>query len=299
MQPEQEYITSLVDQGGPMPSQYEELNLWFQGIGEQVRAGSITRKQIRTMWTAFGEAFSMDTMQGLVAIKPYGYAGDFEIIDKIYTNWISPKEQLVNWDKFFHWHKATVAVRNRKEYFKKLLAEQDQSEQDQSDVSHLPIVLNVGCGPCRDIYEYLQEKTATNIRFECLDIDERAVNYSKSILKNSSIECCCKNAFRFKPNKKYDLVWSAGLFDYLEDKQFIFLLRLLLDAVSPDGKIVIGNFSEANPSRDYMEFGEWFLHHRTEDRLVALANQAGCSDNSITIEKEATGVNLFLRVRKA
>ncbi len=293
MQPEK-YIKSLVEQGGPMPSQYEELNLWFQGIGEQVRAGIITRNQIRTMWTDFGEAFSTDTLQGFVANKPYGYAGDFEFIDKIQTNWISFKEKLANWDKFFHWHKATVAVRNRKEYFKKLLA-----EQDQSGGSHLPIVLNVGCGPCRDIYEYLQEKTATNIRFECLGIDNRALNYAKQLLESSQVEYCCKNAFRFKPNKKYDLVWSAGLFDYLENKQFIFLLRLLLDAVSPDGEIVIGNFSEANPSRDYMEFGEWFLHHRTEDRLAILANQAGCSENSITIEKEATGVNLFLRIRKS
>lgn len=119
------------------------------------------------------------------------------------------------------------------------------------------------------------------------------------MLKSSAVECCCKNAFRFKSNKKYDLVWSAGLFDYLEDKQFIFLLRLLLDVVSPDGEIVIGNFSEANPSRDYMEFGEWFLHHRTEDRLAIIANQAGCSEHSINIEKEATGVNLFLRIRKS
>jgi SAM-dependent methyltransferase len=179
-------------------------------------------------------------------------------------------------------------------YLKKLL-----EEQEQSDYSHLPAVLNVGCGPCRDIYEYLQEKTATNIRFECLDIDKRAINYSKSILKNSSVECCCKNAFRLKPDKKYDLVWSAGLFDYLQDKQFIFLFRLLLDTVAPDGEIVVGNFSEENPSRDYMEFGEWFLHHRTEDKLAILAEQAGCSATSITIEKEPAGVNLFLRFRKS
>jgi hypothetical protein len=48
-----------------------------------------------------------------------------------------------------------------------------------------------------------------------------------------------------------------------------------------------------------MEFGEWFFHHRTEDKLAILAEQAGCSANSITIEKEPAGVNLFLRFRKS
>ena len=293
----QEYVISLVEKGGPDPNEYEKLNQWFQSVGAQVRTGIITRTQVKEMWMAFGEAFSVNTLQGFVVNKPYGYAGDFEIIDKIYTEWISPKAHLVKWDKFFHWQKAPIAVRNRKQYFKKLLLEIDNIAPPRPP----PIVLNVGSGPCRDIFEYLQENLSTKIIFECLDMDRNAISYSKSLLNRfygNKVTHYCQNVFSFKPEKKYDLVWSAGLFDYLDDKQFIFLLRSLLDMVSPNGQLVIGNFSESNPSRDYMEFGEWFLHHRSESSLSRLAQQSGCSTNSIIIEKEPCGVNLFLRVLK-
>ncbi|MDH3975712.1 MAG: class I SAM-dependent methyltransferase [Deltaproteobacteria bacterium] len=288
---QEEYIISLVKSGGPKADQYEELNQWFQTVGAQMRANMITRDQIREMWGAFGDAFSANTMQGFVVNKPYGYAGDFEVIDKIYTEWCSPKENLMNWDKFFHWQKAPIAVRNRKEYFKELLSDIERS-------ANYPRVLNIGSGPCRDVLEYQQQNPLTKIQFDCLDMDKRAIEYSKNILNGGKVTYYCQNVFRFLSDKRYDLVWSAGLFDYLEDKQFLFLFRSLIRTVSPGGELVIGNFSETNPSRDYMEFGEWFLHHRTESKLFTLAEQAGCKTNSIRIEREPSGVNLFVRVRK-
>lgn len=130
-------------------------------------------------------------------------------------------------------------------------------------------------------------------------MDERAIEYSKATLNGARVTFYCQNAFRFQAERKYDLVWSAGLFDYLEDKQFVFLFRSLMNMVTTGGELVIGNFSESNPSRDYMEFGEWFLHHRTEDKLSTLAEQSGCNPKFITVETEPSGVNLFVRVRKS
>ncbi len=289
----EEYIISLVRNGGPEPDQYEELNKWFHSVMEQVRNKAITRDQIKSMWGIFGEAFSEKTMQGFALKKPYGYAGDFKIIDRIYTEWISPQESLKNWDKFFHWQKASIAVRNRKEYFKGLLSEIEKS------ASRNPQILNIGSGPCREIAEYHQQNLSTKIEFECLDMDERAIEYSKSILNGIKVKYFCENAFRFRTSNQYNIVWSAGLFDYLNDKQFILLFRSLIRMVAPGGELVIGNFSEYNPTRAYMEFGEWFLYHRNEEKLVTLAELAGCDSSSVNIERESSGVNLFMRVRKA
>lgn len=292
MKNQREYIVSLVTNDGPEPNQYEELNQWFQTVGRMVQTGNITRAQIREMWHTFGEAFSVNTMQGFVVNKPHGYAGDFEIIDKIYTGWLSPNPHLVKWDRFFHWQKAPVAVRNRKEYFKQLLSGIENSEITS------PIILNIGSGPCRDIYEYQNQNPRTKITFECLDMDENAISYSKRLLNRANVTHYCHNAFKFKPEKKYDLVWSAGLFDYLDNKQFTYLFGSLFDMVSYNGELVIGNFSDSNPSRDYMEFGEWYLHHRNENQLSLLAEQSGCSPNSFTIDKEPSGLNLFVKARK-
>lgn len=286
------YIRVLVASGGPQSEQYEELNYWFKSIGKKAREGHVTRDQIREMWAVFGDAFSLSTMQGRVVNKPRGYAGDYETIDRIYTKWHSPKGDLVNWDKFFHWQKAAVAVRNRKEYFKEMLTKLDNLDFGNR------FVLNVGSGPCRDISEFLSRSPSTHIRFECLDMDNKAVDYAKAMLNDDRVLHSCQDVFKFNSETKYDLVWSAGLFDYLDDGKFVFLFRSLLNMVAPGGEIVIGNFSESNPSRDYMEFGEWFLCHRNEEKLRSLAHASGCNHSAVTVDMDPTGVNLFVRVRK-
>ena len=292
----EEDILSIINNGGPEPNQYEKLNNWFQKIGNMIKNNIISRKQVQEIRNVFGDSFSSpDTMQGFVNLKPHGYAGDFEIIDKIYTKWLSPRKELVKWDKFFHWQKAPIAVRNRKQYFKELLSEINHTV-------NCPLILNVASGPCRDIFEYYQKNPSSKIQIECIDIDNNAIKYAQSLLdqvKDIKVIFHHKNIFRFKSIKKYHLIWVGGLFDYFNDRQFIFLLRSLFNMVVPGGELIIGNFSKSNPTRDYMEFGEWFLHHRTEDKLFMLAEQSGCSSDSISIEKEEAGVNLFLRVKKS
>ena len=287
------YLKNIIKKGGPEPTEYAELNKYFQSIGDMIRADKITRLQIRKLWQLFDESFLKNTMQGLTFNKPHGYAGDFEIIDKIYTKWVSPEKHLQNWDHFGHWQKATQAVRNRKDFFKTQLLELESS------TAYKPYVLNVGSGPGRDIYEYINQTPQTEIHFECLDMDTKAIGFSQQLLKaNKSITFTCRNVFRFKTKKQYNLVWSSGLFDYLDDKKFKFLLKSFFSMLAPTGELIVGNFSDTNPSKDYMEFGEWFLHHRSEHKLTELAKESGFSATSITIDKEPLGVNLFLRIKK-
>ena len=285
-----DYLMSFVERGGPEPSEYVELNDYYSYINSMLKEGKISRAQIRELWAACGEAFSEDTMQGFVCKNPHGYHGDYEIIDRIYMGWISPKKHLENWDKFFHWLAAPKAVRNRKKYFKNILSEIDRSQIIE------PTVLDVASGPCRDIYEYKCEHPLSKIHFDCLDMDSKAIEYSKQLLNGSDITFFCKNAFRFRSEKQYDLIWSAGLFDYLDNKKFVFLLRSLMEMLTISGKMVIGNFSTLNTSRDWMEFGEWFLFHRDITELTELAGKAGADPDSVSIESEATGVNLFLKI---
>jgi len=69
----------------------------------------------------------------------------------------------------------------------------------------------------------------------------------------------------------------------------------MLDA---DGELVIGNFSDSNPTRNYMEIiAEWFLHHRSKEKLITLAHECGLPTSSISVQQEPMGVNLFLHTR--
>ena len=152
------YLHTVVSKGGPEPADFENLNEWFRSVGEHIRNGVVKREDVRHTWNYYGDIFSKKTLQGFVAQKPHGYAGDFEIIDRIYTKWISPELNLSRWDHFFHALPAVRAVRNRKDYLKKLLAELEKSNHSKTIK-----VLNVGSGPARDVYEYCCENLDTRI----------------------------------------------------------------------------------------------------------------------------------------
>ena len=132
-------------------------------------------------------------------------------------------------------------------------------------------------------------------------MDQRAIDYAQGVLGESAkkIKFVNKNILRFNPTQQFDLVWSAGLFDYFDDKVFLHLLKRARQWVSQDGSLVIGNFNEDhNPSRTYMElFGDWYLNHRTVEQLTDLALQAGGEAENISVGREEENVNLFLHVR--
>ncbi|MNN55140.1 hypothetical protein D3C81_1700010 [compost metagenome] len=173
------------------------------------------------------------------------------------------------------------------------MAELDASGEPQR-------VLNVGSGPCRDVHEYLQEHPASHIHFECIEQDEKAIAYARALLGDADVTIHEQDAFRFKPGRtRYDLVWSAGLFDYLDDRQFVLLLKVLARTLRPGGELVIGNFTEPNHSRAYMEFGGWFLNHRSEAQLRTLVALSTLACESVSVEQEPAGLNLFLRIRMA
>jgi len=186
-------------------------------------------------------------------------------------------------------------VRNRKTYFIDLLS----NLRDRANGNPLNI-LNLACGPCRDVAEYLQANNDANIHFHCVDADTRALDYAQKICAAfpKQISFYEKNALRFRSEMKFNLVWSAGLTDYFTDKQFKFFLKRLLSLVHPHGEIVVGNFHPGNPSKDYMEIvGDWYLNYRSECDLLRLAQETGLDLNQLRVGAEQELVNLFLHVK--
>lgn len=288
-----DYLNYQIAKGGPLKNEYDELTTCFNSASEHIQFGNITHDQAMEYWRMMGDAFcSMLTNQGFVCLKPHGYAGDFEVIDRIYTGWLSPRDDLRNWDHYYHAQPAVQAVCNRLAFFTELL------DTTVSSVSQMS-VLNIGSGPARDVGACLARHE--NLSMACLDQDAKAINYAKTLNNcqcDERLTFVQTNVFRYRPDKQHDIVWSAGLFDYLDDKQFVHLLRRLYETVKPGGLLVVGNFGTNNPSRNYMEFGQWFLNHRTTDELINLGRQCGVKTSKINVEAEPAGVNLFLHIEK-
>ena len=202
---------------------------------------------------------------------------------------------LSKWDVFFHSQAAPQAVRNRKTYFLTRLTTLENKKAKHARV------LNVASGPSRDIYEYLSANPDSRLRFDCIDMEPKAIEFSQALLGefSNSVTFTCQNVFRMKANgtfKAYDLVWSAGLFDYLDDRAFVVLLKKLDALVAPGGELVIGNISLFNPTRAYMEFGEWCLNYRSGQHLIELAELSSLGEKTVYVDSEPEQVNLFLHV---
>jgi SAM-dependent methyltransferase len=292
----QNRLGDFIARGGPLPQEYGEVNRAIHRVGDEVRAGIIGADEIRQLMRKVARAHFVGTMQADSIFKKHGYSGDFEIIDDIYRMKIAPDAHLRRWDLFFHAQAAPCAVRNRKAYFHRLLEGLERRLPDR------PIrVLNIASGPARDLREWYDGHPDTQVQVDCIELDPKAIAHASALCASYAdrVTFHHQNALKFVPSEKYDLIWSAGLFDYLTDRLFVRLVRSLLPFVKDGGEVVVGNFSEFNASRDYMELmGDWYLEHRSEEQLKALAERAGATPRLTEVHWEPEGVNLFLHVQR-
>lgn len=289
-----DFLQRLIKNGGPEENEYSQLDTNMQILYELFQNEKYRVKYTFNPKQLFGNSFLENTLHGWSLSKPYGYAGDYKMIDFLYTNHHSDKDEYVKWDNYYHYHQSANAVRNRKEYFKKIVTSNIKDQKID--------LLNVASGPARDLkecYDLLENKSL--LHTTCVELDAKAIEFAKDLCKDYTdyIDFEHKNILKFDSDKKYDIIWSAGLFDYFKDRTFIYVLEKFKSLLKPNGIIVVGNFSKSNPGKAYMELlCEWFLFYRTELELTELAIGAGFLGEEITIDKEPLGINLFLKIKK-
>ena len=272
---------------------YHLLDQLLAAVNSEFKRGMVSKEEMNDINTGFGKEFLKNTLHGRGFLKPNGYPGDYLFLDGIYTNHTSSDPKYRVWDEYVQQHAAPSAVRNRKEYFKHLVRSKANKNSNLT-------ILNVVSGS-RELAElYSTLPATTNIKTTCIEVDGEAINFSKELNKKhlDQIDYVHTNIFRYRNTNSYDLIWSAGLFDYLNDKAFVMLLNRFKDWQKENGEIIIGNYNQAyNPSRNYMEvLGDWHLIHRTEEELLALAIKAGFKESQIQVSRLVDNVILYLHI---
>jgi SAM-dependent methyltransferase len=274
---------------GPEQCEWLDFTELLNSIYYSYMNGKLSNVDMLTIINEFSEPFSQDTIQGHIYHQPLGYPGDYLIIDKFYRKQINKDHH--KWDEYIINIPAAQALNNRKIVMKKTVKENYYG----IDIT----VLNIASGPCRDIIEFYDGNKNAKVQFDCIEFDPKAIEYAKTVLDGYSknVNFINKNALRFTTDKKYDLVWSGGLFDYFDDNIFVRLLKRYSTFLKENAELVIGNFSPNNPSKAYMEIGNWKLNYRDKNHLLQLAEQAGLDMNNVFVDSEPLGINLFLHYR--
>jgi len=281
------FLKSLVESGGPELEEYDKFTSLIDNL-------SIS--QVVDFRELLLPVLNENTLIGYGFKKPFGYPGDFNLINSIYNFHINEDLRYRKWDIFFQNQPGAIAVRNRKDFFinhcKKLTALKNR------DIK----VLILGSGPATDVYEFLDNNPDSRITFDLIDFDQNAIDFSRKQNEkfNGAISYNRINVLRYKPYKTYNLIWSAGLFDYFKDKHFVFLIQKYINFLADDGEYIISNFSTENPTRRLMEvLSDWFLNHRSKTDLLDIAQRACIDKKFVQIDTEPLGVNLFLKLRKS
>jgi extracellular factor (EF) 3-hydroxypalmitic acid methyl ester biosynthesis protein len=97
---------------------------------------------------------------------------------------------------------------------------------------------------------------------------------------------------------RYDLIYSAGLFDHLPDAEASDLLARLVDKLKPDGRLIVGNYAPENYGRGYMEgMMGWSVIHRHELDLERLSDSSKL--RRCRTYRDAPGNIVYLEVSSA
>lgn len=235
-------------------------------------------------------------------LKPLGYAGDYQIMNMLYDEF--PFHGATSYDKLVNAAScrsiAGKAVAARVPFFLNRITNIVSTSAQQNKKCR---ILNLGSGPAKEVQEFIKIHPLTpDIEFHFVDQDQEALDYSKSVIKSPSVffhHLSVKDFFNEETIGglgSFNLIYSSGLFDYLNDNMFQAIIFLLYGLLNNGGTLLIGNFSPENYAKTGLWYlDDWPLIYRTKEELM---NLTFCLPNpkSMEIESEETGINLFLKI---
>jgi extracellular factor (EF) 3-hydroxypalmitic acid methyl ester biosynthesis protein len=249
--------------------------------------------------------------------KPLGYAGDYEMVNMMFRDPFEGKSLFAKMINAYALQlPPVVGHRNRIRY----LGENLEKESLRVVVRHRDArVFNMGCGPAQEIQRFLTEaELANHTHFTLVDFNQETLEYTARVLNDlkkrykrrgqiqmveRSVYQTLKGAGRIGDGEyaqcdQYDLIYCAGLLDYLSDQVCRQLMKIFYAMLLPGGLLIATNVDD-HPAKNQTEcFLDWHLAHRNTDKMRSLAPQKATPEN-VFIKRDPSGVNVFMEVRKS
>lgn len=237
--------------------------------------------------------------------KPRGYAGDAVMMDLIYglSKEVVAAELDELGEEVYRYTSGSPACRAVR-YRRKLLSKYIDAACAESGKN--TNILSLACGHLREA-EIAKELAAKNFSsFIAFDQDAESLkvvadDYGKYGVKatQGSVKNIITGRKKFESGS-YDLVYSAGLYDYLSQDVAIRLTRNILEAVRPGGKLLLANFLPNIPDVGYMEsLMDWWLIYRSDEEMKELTSELGDKIRGCTLFHDPDDNIVFLEIVRA
>ncbi|HEX5657139.1 MAG TPA: class I SAM-dependent methyltransferase [Polyangiales bacterium] len=231
--------------------------------------------------------------------KPRGYAGDAVTIDYYYGHWDGLLDDVTPLGmrllSFVSAHPAAQAVRYRRDYIARVL---------DAEARRKPLrALSVASGHVREAHHCQALRTGGVSELVALDQDPESLALVASTFAGLPITPLRARIRDLLPGKlelgSFDLVYSLGLYDYLERDTARTLTERLASMLAADGLLVLANFLPEMPASGYSEsFTDWPLVLRTQAEMEALTTNLDASRFVTHSERDPWSAVTYLTVRR-
>lgn len=242
--------------------------------------------------------FGQDPMIRHCRAKPRGYAGDARLLDMIYDGVTSVEGEPLSelgrrlFDCGFR-AAPSRAVRERAARLSRAI--------DGCVARGGTRVLAVACGHLRELEHAVSVRDGAIERFVALDQDAESlavVDRCHGHLGVETVQRGVRELLRRPAEaERFDLVYAAGLYDYLGAPFARRLTSALFDRVAPGGRLLLANFMPSNPSIGHMDaMMQWPLIYRTPLEMEALPDPD--VPGTIDVHADSIGVVTYLEISR-
>ncbi|MGE0864165.1 MAG: class I SAM-dependent methyltransferase [Vicinamibacterales bacterium] len=245
------------------------------------------------------ELLHQDPLTARAFAMSRGYQGDAELLDIIYAGDYRPYRATPVTpvgDAIFRYTiacQAPSAVRERRRY---LAAQIDAC--CASVVS--PHILSVACGHLRELEISRAVQTRAFGRFVGLDQDAATLAQVERTWGPFGVEAQPASVTTFLAHavnpQRFDFIYAAGLYDYLEDAFAQLVTSKLFAMLRPGGRLLIGNYTHETDDAGYMEaYMGWRLIYRDAVAMRELAATVPAARvTSANVVSDTTGAVIYL-----
>ncbi len=243
-----------------------------------------------------------DPFTGRAFAKPRGYAGDAELIDLIYgpeDRMPVPEATQLGLDIYSYTTSAPAAegVRARRGFIADLIDTTTNERPGQH-------ILAIAAGHLREANLTTAVRRRRMGRFVALDSDPLSLAEVDRAYGPYGVETVPASFGVLITNRlqigSFDLIYSTGLFDYLNVNTGRRLVTTMFEMLKPGGQLVVANFLPGIRDIGYMEaFMDWKLVYRTRQDMVDLTAEINEADmQHLALFAEENSNIIFLHVTK-